>query len=545
VEVLVPDLGDFDDVEIVDVLVKPGDDVETDSPLLTIETDKAAMDVPSPAAGKVTELKVSVGDRVSTGDLIAILEAGAGTAAGPGPSAAEGAPREHLPEAPAAETVKLKRPQTNDEAALEPVLVPDLGDFEDVEVVELLVKAGTHVEPEQGLLTLETDKASMDVPSPKSGTIVEMKVAVGDRVSAGDAVALLRAEVEEAPAPQDRPAAADAPDIEPAEAVSEVEPAPAARRERRELPRIDEASFGRAHASPSVRKLGRELGVDLGLVSGSGRKNRVTAEDVKAFVKQIMLGGAVQGPGAALPRLPEVDFGKFGDVELKPLSRIQRISGPRLHASWVNVPHVTQHDLADITALEAKRQALKAEATEKGIRLTLLAFVVRACSLLLEEFSVFRSSLSADGENLVIKHYTHIGFAADTPNGLVVPVLRDADAKTVLELAQELGALSGAAREGKLGAAQMQGGVFTISSLGGIGGTSFTPIINAPEVAILGLSRSRMQPVYREGGFIPRLMLPLSLSYDHRVIDGAQAVRFTTRLGELLGDVERLLEGPS
>jgi pyruvate dehydrogenase E2 component (dihydrolipoamide acetyltransferase) len=311
------------------------------------------------------------------------------------------------------------------------------------------------------------------------------------------------------------------------------------------MPPIDEASFGKAHASPSVRKLARELGVNLGSVQGSGRKQRVTADDVKAYVKQIMLAGGVATAGPALPKVPEVDHAKFGEIETVPLSRIQKISGPRLHASWVNLPHVTQHDLADITDLEAKRQAMKAEAAEQGIKLTPLAFILRGCALALAEFPAFKSSLTSDSESLVMKHYTHIGFAADTPNGLVVPVVRDADSKSVAEIAAELGELSGKAREGKLRAADMQGGVFTVSSLGGIGGTYFTPIINAPEVAILGVSRSALQPVYENEQFVPRLMLPLSLSYDHRVIDGAQAARFITRLSQILADVNLLLEAPA
>jgi pyruvate dehydrogenase E2 component (dihydrolipoamide acetyltransferase) len=300
-------------------------------------------------------------------------------------------------------------------------------------------------------------------------------------------------------------------------------------------------SFGEAHASPSVRKLARELGVELGRVRGSGAKGRVTADDVKAFVKEVMQGGGgARGP--ALPAVPSVDFAKFGPIETEPLSRIQKISGPRLHASWVNLPHVTQHDEADITELEEKRAALKEQASERGIKLTPLAFIVRACAVALAEMPIFKSSLAPDGQSLVIKHYTHIGFAADTPNGLVVPVIRDADKKDLYEIAKSLATLSERARTGKLQADDMQGGVFTISSLGGIGGRFFTPIINAPEVAILGVSRSAWQPVYRDLAFVPRLMLPLSLSYDHRVIDGAKAVRFTTRLGEILADPARLVE---
>jgi pyruvate dehydrogenase E2 component (dihydrolipoamide acetyltransferase) len=542
VEVLVPDLGDFSDVEVIEVLVKPGDEVEAESPLITIETDKAAMDVPSPARGRVAEVKVGLGDRVSTGDLIVLLEAGTGAEA----PEQETVAAEPGGAAPDETTVVADHvaPDVAHQSVAVPVIVPDLGDFADVEIVEVLVSPGDTVQAEQGLVTLETDKAAMDVPSTRAGVITELLVSVGDRVSAGDAVAMLKpaAPQAQAPAPS-RAAPAESAEPEPTGKPATAPPAAAAPpRPAARLPAIDESTFGRAHASPSVRKLARELGVDLGRVQGSGRKNRVTADDVKGFVKQIMQGGA---SAAALPSVPEVDFARFGEIEVTPLSRIQKISGPRLHASWINLPHVTQHDLADITELEAARQERKAAALEQGVRLTPLAFIVRACALALNEFPGFRSSLSADGQSLVTKHYVHIGFAADTPNGLVVPVIRDADKKGVYALASDLATLSEAAREGKLKVDDMQGGVFTISSLGGIGGTAFTPIINAPEVAILGVSRSRWQPVYEGGEFVPRLMLPLSLSYDHRVIDGAEAVRFTTRLGELLSDVDNLLKDPS
>lgn len=436
------------------------------------------------------------------------------------------------------------------------VVVPELGDFSDVEIIEVLVSEGDEVQLEDPLITLETDKATMEVPSPAAGVVKDLKVAVGDRVSAGNQILLLDgAESAGEPAPTAEPETAA-----PGEPTAGAEPVPVpvsipeppaseppqtGRPEPvpRALPPIDEASFTRAHASPSVRKLARELGVDLGRVSGTGQKGRVTADDVKRWVKAILQGGTGL-PGAGLPRLPDVDFASFGPIEMEPLGRIQKISGPRLQASWLNLPHVTQHDEADITRLEETRQELKAAAQERGIRLTPLAFVIRACVLALEEYPRFRSSLTPDGETLVLKNYCHIGFAADTPNGLVVPVIRDADRMDVYELADALGTLSQQARDGKLGPKEMQGGVFTISSLGGIGGTAFTPIINAPEVAILGVSRSQFRPVYQDGEFVPRLMLPLSLSYDHRVIDGAAAVRFTTHLCHTLDEIERLLESP-
>ena len=456
------------------------------------------------------------------------------------------------------------------------VRVPDLGDFADVAVIEVLVKPGDVVAKEAPLITLETEKATMDVPSPASGTIRELKVKVGNTVSAGDAIVVLDADAaepavgaalaaktgearpgEEPTVLQPRPgglpssgaAVAAATTSAPKAgtgvgAASAAKPGVGAALAARPatLPPIDETGFARAHATPSVRKLARELGVDLGQVRGSGHKGRVTADDIKAFVKEALRSG-VSGP--ALPQVPQVDFAKFGAVEVQPLSRIQKISGPRLHASWVNIPHVTQHDEADITRLEETRTALKDKAAERGIRMTPLAFIMRACVLVLEEFPAFKASLAADGQNLVMKRYVHIGFAADTPTGLVVPVIRDANRKDVYAIAKELGELSQRARDGKLKPDDIQGSVFTISSLGGIGGSYFTPIINAPEVAILGVSRSQWKPVWQGTEFKPRLMLPLSLSYDHRVIDGAQAARFVTRVSAILGELERLLETPA
>jgi pyruvate dehydrogenase E2 component (dihydrolipoyllysine-residue acetyltransferase) len=568
VDVTVPDLGDFSDVEVIEILVKPGDVVGVDDSLITLETDKATMDVPSPAAGTVSEVKVGPGSTVSTGDLIVILDADAkaGTEAAEGAEAPEGAgdaeASEHA-EAPAAsakpgngkgpagETGEPAGAESADSGApLEPELVkvPDLGDFSDVDVIEVLVAAGDDVEAEQGLITLETDKATMDVPSPVAGRVLEIRVAAGGTVNPGDAVALI--EPSRRPAPS---AARSAPAS--GSAAREETPAkdtggPKASGDGKAaadgfdqtitaLPAvgIDEAAFSRAHASPSVRKLARELGVDLGRVRGSGHKGRVTADDVKGYVKRILTEG---GPGTGLPKVPEVDFARYGPVEQVGLTRIQKISGPRLQASWVNLPHVTQHDEADITELEEKRQALKEDAASHGLKLTPLAFVMRAVVLTLAEFPQFRSSLAPDGESLIVKNYFHIGFAADTPKGLVVPVIRDADRKDLFELAAALGKLSEKARDGKLGVDDVSGGVFTISSLGGIGGSFFTPIINAPEVAILGVSRSSVKPVFDGKEFKPRLLLPLSLSYDHRVIDGAQAARFVTELGKMLGQIDRL-----
>ncbi len=432
------------------------------------------------------------------------------------------------------------------------ITVPDLGDFKNVEVVELLVKAGDQVRAEQPLLTLETDKAAMEVPTPVAGTVLELKVAQGGRVSKGDLIAIL--EAEEAVAAVGAPSGAipaDAAPIAAKAAPAAAPPAPIAAKAAptaapttapapQSLPPINESSFAQAHASPSVRKFARELGVDLGRVRGSGQKGRVVIEDVKAFVKSVLTGAIATGP--ALPAVPVVDFAKFGPVEVKPLSRVRKISGPRLQAAWLNIPHVTQQDEADITGLEEKRKALKAEAEKAGAKLTPLAFFIRAVVLALKEFPDFNSSLSQDGASLVHKRYWHIGFAADTPQGLVVPVIRDADRKDVIAIAKDLASLSEKARTGKLPATDMQGGTFTVSSLGGIGGTYFTPIVNAPEVAILGVGRAQTKPLWTGDKFEPRLLVPLSLSYDHRVIDGATGVRFSTFLVGLLADADRLLK---
>jgi pyruvate dehydrogenase E2 component (dihydrolipoamide acetyltransferase) len=433
-------------------------------------------------------------------------------------------------------------------AAVIDIVIPDLGEFSDVDVIEVLVKPGDKVAREDGLITLETDKATMDVPAPDFGVIEEMSVKVGDQVSTGDVIGRLAIEkgdtvlIQTIAEPEEKkempkPAPAPVPARPPAAAP---EPQPP-----KTLPAIDEAGFSKAHASPSVRKLARELGVDLVQVSGTGRKKRILHDDVKAFVKAILTGERAAPAAPALPQVPVIDFAKFGEIETQPLTRIQKISGPRLQASWINLPHVTQHDLADITELEAKRQELKGPAKEKGISLTPLAFIMKACIATLKEFPKANASLSEDGESLVMKKYFHLGFAADTEHGLMVPVIHDADRMDVYELAQALGELSAAAREGKLKVDQMQGASFTISSLGGIGGTAFTPIVNAPEVAILGVSRSSMQPVWNGSEFEPRLMLPVSLSYDHRVIDGAYAVRFTTHLCQTLSNVDALLEDSS
>lgn len=443
------------------------------------------------------------------------------------------------------------------------VLVPDIGGFNNVSVIEVHVKQGDSLEKEAAMITLETEKAAMDVPAPAAGRVAQIKLKAGDKVSEGSLILLLEPAVAEAsvatapsaapapvaapplaaPAPPAavKPAAPAAPAAVAARTAS-VAPPPAVATATATPASVDEAAFSRAYASPSVRRFARELGADLGEITGSGPKGRITQDDVKAHVKQLLTTPpAPAAVGGGLPKIPDVDFAKFGAVEIKPLSRIQKISGARLQASWINLPHVTQYDDADITELEATRASLKDKAAEQGVRLTPLAFIIRACVLALKQFPRFNSSLDSSGENLVLKQYFHVGFAADTPNGLVVPVIRDADRSNVYEIARTLGEMSEKARTGKLRATDMQGGSFTVSSLGGIGGTAFTPIINAPEVAILGVAKSSLKPVYERGAFLPRLMLPLCLSYDHRVIDGAEAARFIVFLSKTLGDVKALL----
>ena len=425
--------------------------------------------------------------------------------------------------------------------------VPDIGDFSDVEVIEIHVSPGDTVAVEDSLITLETDKAAMDVPATSAGRVVNVAVSSGDRVSEGDLIAEIEAEgvatdsSDQSNVPvtltQDEPVTQEAPATE---VATKRETVVVPKMVEGVLPAIDEAGFAKAHASPSVRKFARELGVDLSKVSGSGEKGRVLRDDVKGFVKSVM-SGTPASTGQVLPAVPEVDFAKFGDVEVRPLSRIQKISGPRLHASWVNLPHVTQFDSADITELEARRQVLKPKAAEQNAKLTPLAFIIVAVVRALQEFPVFNASLDPNGKDLVLKKYFHVGFAADTPNGLMVPVIKNADKRSLLGIARELSLLSEKARDGKLAATDFQGGCFTVSSLGSIGGTAFTPIINAPELAILGVSRASIQPVYEDDEFKPRLMLPLSLSYDHRVIDGAVAVRFTRFLAERLADPDGLI----
>ena len=555
VEVKVPDIGDFNEVEVIEVLVAVGDMVKEEQSLITVESDKASMEIPSTASGRVKSVKVIVGDKVKEGSLVLELEATGAAAATPSAPAATSAPITSAVSQPA---VTAAAPVAT-EAASGPVTVtvPDIGDFAEVEVIEVLVSEGDTVKAEQSLITVESDKASMEIPSSHDGVVTSVKVKVGDKVAKSSAIIELMAKAAGAP-----PAQAAAMSAVPAASVSTPAAAPtAAETVASSTPAVAETASGRPspteayvedkplnklpHAAPSVRKFARELGVDLNKVQGTGPKARILVDDVRAFVKQALAAAPVGSAAAAgtsggfsVIDWPKVDFTKFGPIETRPLSRIKKLSGANLSRNWVMIPHVTNNDLADITDLEALRVQLNKENEKQGVKVTMLAFLIKACVAALKKFPEFNASL--EGDNLILKQYYHIGFAADTPNGLVVPVIRDADKKGIVELAIESADLAKQARDGKLSPAQMQGGCFTISSLGGIGGTSFTPIINAPEVAILGVTRSSHQPVWDGKAFQPRLMLPLSLSYDHRVIDGAAAARFNAYLGSLLADFRRI-----
>ncbi|HAT8490811.1 TPA: pyruvate dehydrogenase complex dihydrolipoyllysine-residue acetyltransferase [Vibrio vulnificus] len=523
-EVHVPDIGG-DEVEVTEIMVAIGDSIEEEQSLITVEGDKASMEVPAPFAGTLKEIKVAAGDKVSTGSLVMIFEVAGSGAAAPVPVAAA---------APAAAPAAV--------SGVKEVNVPDIGGDE-VEVTEIMVAVGDTVTEEQSLITVEGDKASMEVPAPFAGTVKEIKVAAGDKVSTGSLIMVF-----EVAGAAPVAAAAPAQSAAPAPAV-----APVAKAEAQATTSDFKENDEYAHASPVVRRLAREFGVNLSKVKGSGRKSRILKEDVQAYVKDALKrleSGAVaaasgKGDGAALGLLPwpKVDFSKFGETEVQPLSRIKKISGANLHRNWVMIPHVTQWDNADITELENFRKEQNAIEAKKdsGMKITPLVFIMKAAAKALEAFPAFNSSLSDDGESLILKKYVNIGIAVDTPNGLVVPVFKDVNKKGIYELSEELMVVSKKARAGKLTAADMQGGCFTISSLGGIGGTAFTPIVNAPEVGILGVSKSEIKPVWNGKEFAPRLQLPLSLSYDHRVIDGAEGARFITYLNECLSDIRRLV----
>ena len=541
-DIKVPDIGSAGKANVIEVMVKAGDTVEADQSLITLESDKASMEIPSPAAGVVESISVKVGDEVGTGDLILVLK-GAAPSKPASVASAASAP---------AEKPKAQQSEASEEPAAEPagesveeVRIPDIGSSGAANVIEVMVKAGDSVEADQSLITLESDKASMEIPAPKAGVVESLSIKVGDEAKTGDLILTLKvksaapakkpeAKREEA-APQQQAVAPNKQGVPEAKAAT---PAPAVSGPSK--------AGSKVHAGPAVRMLAREFGVDLADVSGTGPKGRILKEDVQAYVKS-MMGKAKQAPaegaagGAGIPPIPEVDFSKFGEVEEVAMTRLMQVGAANLHRSWLNVPHVTQFDQSDITDMEAFRVAQKAAAEKAGVKLTVLPILLKACAHLLKELPDFNSSLAPSGKALIRKKYVHIGFAVDTPDGLLVPVIRDVDRKSLLQLAAEAAELADKARNKKLSADAMQGACFTISSLGHIGGTGFTPIVNAPEVAILGVSKATMQPVWDGKAFQPRLMLPLSLSYDHRVINGAAAARFTKRLGELLADIRTLL----
>jgi pyruvate dehydrogenase E2 component (dihydrolipoamide acetyltransferase) len=554
VDVMVPDIGDFKDVAVIELLVKPGDTVKEEQSLITVESDKASMEIPSSHAGVVKELLTKIGDKVSEGSVVMRVETGAAAAAAPAPApapAAQAAAPSPAPAAPvpaaAGGTIEVK--------------VPDIGDFKDVAVIEVFVKPGDQVKVEQSLITVESDKASMEIPSSHAGTVKEVLVKLGDKVNEGSLIVTLEgAAGAAAPAPTAAAPAPAAAAPAPVATVSAPDVAPPAPRTAptAALPAHEPTAAKGVlpHASPSIRLQARQLGVPLEEVKGSGIKGRITQEDLQNFVKAVMAGtaqtkaAAAKAPaaaagaaaGGAFPGLlpwPQVDFAKFGPVERKDLSRIKKISGANLHRNWVVIPHVTNHDDADITELEAFRVQLNKENEKSGVKVTMLAFLIKAAVAALKKFPEFNASL--DGDQVVLKQYFHIGFAADTPNGLVVPVIKDADKKGVLQISQEMSELAKKARDGKLGPADMTGGCFSISSLGGIGGRYFTPIINAPEVAILGVCKSTMEPKWDGKQFVPRLTLPLSLSWDHRAVDGAAAARFNAYLCQILADFRRVM----
>ena len=565
IDIQVPDIGDFDEVTVIELLVKPGDSVKAEQSLITVESDKASMEIPSSQAGVVKDIKIKLGDKVKQGSVVLTLESADAAPV----SESKVPPAQAEPAQAAIKSVATAAPpaapQPSAGGGMVEVRVPDIGDFKDVSVIEVLVKVGDAIKAEQSLITVESDKASMEIPSSGAGVLKELKVKLGDTINIGDLLAVL-----EGAAAQNsvRAEPFDATRDGSVEAAAQPSPSTGSGRTEKEVsasapalaatPAHDPTAAPTGslpHASPSIRKFARELGVPLAEVKGQGPKGRITLDDVQAFTKAVMAGDArtqaqsARAPAAAsggvglggldLLPWPKVDFTKFGTVERKDLPRIKKISGANLHRNWVMIPHVTNNDEADITALEAFRVSTNKENEKSGVKVTMLAFVIKAVVSALKKFPEFNSSL--DGDQLVYKQYFHIGFAADTPNGLMVPVLRDADKKGVLQISQEMGDLAKKARDGKLGATDMTGGCMSISSLGGIGGTHFTPIINAPEVAILGLSKSAMKPVWDGKAFEPRLILPLSLSYDHRVIDGASAARFNAYLGQVLADFRRVL----
>ena len=547
-EVLIPDIGDFDSIDVIEVLVSPGDQIKKEDLLVTLESDKATMDIPAPQSGTVKEIRIQAGDQVSEGTLVLLLEVGQAAAV---EESKETAPQEEIkvqePVTPAPVVeVAAPAPQSSGVETLQEVLIPDIGDFDSIDVIEVLVSEGDTVKKEDLIVTLESDKATMDIPAPFSGKVEEVKIQAGDQVSEGSLVLMMRvagqAEAQKVEAPK---APQKVVTEEKVTLAAAVEAPPVAVGKGTVTEAIEQITTSKAHAGPAVRKFARELGVDLQKVLGTGKNGRILNEDIHAFVKKTLTRKETvvvkSSGGLDIIDMPIVDFGKFGDIEAVPLSRIQKIAGKNLHRNWVQIPHVTQFDEADITDLEAFRKQQKPIAAKQDINFTFLPLLMKACVSSLKAFPTLNASLDPGGEKLILKKYFHIGVAVDTPAGLVVVVIKDVDKKSLLEIAKNLQELSGKARAGKISPADLRGGCFTISSLGGIGGTGFTPIINAPEVAIMGVSRSSMKPVYQDGEFVARLVMPYSLSYDHRVIDGATAVRFTTHLRNNLEDIRRIL----
>ncbi len=528
IPVTVPDIGEFEDVDVIEILIAVGDEVREEDPLVTLESDKAAMDIPAPAAGKIAQISVSVGDKVSEGSIIVTIVTTDDETTGTEISS------------PTVTEAKIEPQRQAEKLALVEVSVPDIGDFEDVDVIEILAQAGDTVAPEDPLVTLESDKATMDIPAPVGGQLESIRVTVGDKVSEGHVIATISpsAVVDSAEHIPSAPVTATEPPRATTSGTSTTAPANDA------VPTSTPATHAsKSYASPSIRKFARELGVDISSVSGSGRKGRIVKSDVQEFVKSVIAGKQANAStgGFALPELPAIDFSQFGPIETQALTKIKRITGQNLQRSWITAPHVTQFDEADITDLEDFRKSKLTDAKEHNVKLTLLAFLIKAVVVVLRKYPDFNASLSADGESIIHKNYFHIGIAVNTQRGLLVPVIKDADQKGLYDLAGEISELSTKARDRKLTPADMQGGCFTISSLGGVGGTAFTPIINIPEVAILGVSPSAMKPVYLNDEFVPRLLLPYALSFDHRVIDGVAGAQFTRHLGVVLSDIRQIL----
>ncbi|HGH3410612.1 TPA: dihydrolipoyllysine-residue acetyltransferase [Legionella pneumophila] len=538
-EIKIPDIGGANQVDVIEILVKEGDQIEVDTPLITLESEKASMDIPSPISGTVTQILVKVGDKVSEGDLIVKAKSDTTTNISSSQEQKTELEKQNSQTRPEEQSVDTKATASTPDSKDIEISIPDIGGANDVDVIDILVKPGMEVEKDQALITLEGDKATMDIPSPYAGKVIEMKIKLGDKVSQGTPILSLKTSGK-----------TETPEIEKSQikniseqSIKEIEkPYEELKSEPISINNLEiaESKSILISAGPAVRRLAREFGVDLSLVQGSGRKSRITKEDLQNYIK-VRLNEKTTSGGFNLPSNPAIDFSKFGSIETKPLNKIKKLTGANVHRSWITIPHVTQFDEADITDLEAFRKSESESTKNQDYKLTLLAFVCSVVCKALHAYPQFNASLDASGENLIYKKYYNIGIAVDTPNGLVVPVIKNVDKLSVIDIAKEMSRLSTKAREKGLTPIDMSGGCFTISSLGGIGGTAFTPIVNSPEVAILGLSRSTIKPIYDNKEFKPRLMLPISLSYDHRVIDGAEAARFTRFLCDCLGDIRRVL----